>query len=186
MKQLVIVAILILSACQYKPIRIQHGVYLSKDLIYPLSNVASSELNEEIVHKVVFEAVNQERHNYLVQLDIQANENTMALVATSLLGVPLIAFTVEDRVIVNANKLSDLLPSPERLLVDLQMMLWPVESLSQLKGVEVIERCPQLCTREISVDDELVAKIDYSKGGPDSNMVFHNLIHQYKMTIKVL
>ncbi len=178
--------LVLFSACQTKPPALSKTVYLAKDIIYPISSVESSKLDTQFIHRVTYQSKDKQRFDYLVQLDISAKQDYMALVATSLLGIPLITFEMRGAEIKEVNRVSDKLPSAKRLVADLQLMLWPLEQLNSKHNLLIKESCAAQCVRKVFIEEQPIAKIIYQQNLTIGDIRFENLVHQYQMTIKSL
>lgn len=186
MRLISFIGLLLLCSCQFR-LPVEHNlVYLSEDVSYSISSIKASNLEKQFIHQVKFRSEAGDSFNYLVQLEISANKNHMAFVATSLLGVPLISFEMQGDKVLNVIRTSEQVPTADRLVVDLQLMLWPSKRLSSISNVSVSEHCKSGCERLIFIDNQAIAKISYSNMDLSGDILFENLIHSYRMTIKNL
>ncbi|NVJ65238.1 MAG: DUF3261 domain-containing protein [Gammaproteobacteria bacterium] len=187
MKVAIFVLFTLLTGCQSLPqTNPEHEVFLAKDISYQLQTVASSGLTENLTQKVKYIGPDGKSLDYLIQISIEQQHDYLSLVATNLMGVPLISFEVEGVRVANASKIAAELPEPQRILADLQFMYWPLESFASLRDYDVTEFCETSCQRQILYKKRPIMLLSYKQNKLVDELHFKNLIHGYQMQIKNL
>ncbi len=189
-KFIVILGGLLVSACQSTLVgTVPAPIYLSKEIPYWFLSVKSSAIEQSFTQKVTYYDATGRDFDYLVQTEINADSDTMAFVATSLLGIPLFSFEVNHDQVDSVQRLNERLPDASRVLIDMQLVFWPLRAFTESDNlIRVNSLCNKQnkqCHRQIYSNDQLIYLISYPDVASEPIVVL-NKLHNYRMTIRNL